>query len=125
MTRNPDFFQGGNRPYINSVIIRTYPDINVMQAAWETGDIDFFAALMTDHIDRIMREHANRAYFREVPAHAYDYMGFNLVHPILSDLRVREALVVGLDRRAMVDTCLLYTSPSPRDGATSRMPSSA
>ena len=24
-----------------------------------------------------------------------------------------------------IDTCLLYTSPSPRDGATSRMPSSA
>ena len=24
-----------------------------------------------------------------------------------------------------VKTCLLYTSPSPRDGATSRMPSSA
>ena len=23
------------------------------------------------------------------------------------------------------DSCLLYTSPSPRDGATSRMPSSA
>ncbi|MBS3889486.1 MAG: hypothetical protein KGZ92_09450 [Firmicutes bacterium] len=106
MTRNPDFFQGGNRPYINSVIIRTYPDINVMQAAWENGDIDFFAALQTDHIDRIMREHANRAYFREVPSHAYDYMGFNLVHPILSDIRVREALVVGLDRRAMVDTIL-------------------
>ena len=25
----------------------------------------------------------------------------------------------------MVSDCLLYTSPSPRDGATSRMPSSA
>ena len=25
----------------------------------------------------------------------------------------------------LLDTCLLYTSPSPRDGATSRMPSSA
>ena len=24
-----------------------------------------------------------------------------------------------------VNSCLLYTSPSPRDGATSRMPSSA
>ena len=24
-----------------------------------------------------------------------------------------------------IDNCLLYTSPSPRDGATSRMPSSA
>ena len=28
---------------------------------------------------------------------------------------------VGID----IDGCLLYTSPSPRDGATSRMPSSA
>ena len=27
--------------------------------------------------------------------------------------------------RKMCDTCLLYTSPSPRDGLLSRMPSSA
>ena len=33
-----------------------------------------------------------------------------------------EGLKRGLD---VVNTCLLYTSPSPRDGATSRMPSSA
>jgi len=106
LTRNPDFFQGGGRPYIQSVITRTYPDINVMQAAWENGDIDWFGALLTDHIDRIMREHAQRAYFKEVPSHGYDYVSFNLEHPILSDRRVREALVVGLDRRAMVDTVL-------------------
>ena len=43
-----------------------------------------------------------------------------------------EALVVGPTTPAGLDiaieqpeTCLLYTSPSPRDGATSRMPSSA
>ena len=29
------------------------------------------------------------------------------------------------DRRLYARICLLYTSPSPRDGATSRMPSSA
>ena len=28
-------------------------------------------------------------------------------------------------RRNMIDVCLLYTSPSPRDLSTSRMPSSA
>ena len=27
--------------------------------------------------------------------------------------------------KATIKDCLLYTSPSPRDGATSRMPSSA
>ena len=31
----------------------------------------------------------------------------------------------GPDWKGNVNTCLLYTSPSPRDGATSRMPSSA
>ena len=31
----------------------------------------------------------------------------------------------GVDLRAMVRACLLYTSPSPRDGLLSRMPSSA
>ena len=31
----------------------------------------------------------------------------------------------GKATRAMVETCLLYTSPSPRDGLLSRMPSSA
>ena len=30
-----------------------------------------------------------------------------------------------LSLKADVDTCLLYTSPSPRDGLLSRMPSSA
>ncbi|MBS3873186.1 MAG: hypothetical protein KGZ92_09455 [Firmicutes bacterium] len=106
LTRNPNFFQGGNRPYINSIVTRIYPDLNVMQAAWENGDIDWFGALQTDHIDRIQREHARRAYFREVPNHGYDYISFNLENPILADRRVREALVVGLDRRAMVDTIL-------------------
>ena len=31
----------------------------------------------------------------------------------------------GLDRAVVSFTCLLYTSPSPRDLSTSRMPSSA
>ena len=37
--------------------------------------------------------------------------------------RMRAALVFGAARMAM--GCLLYTSPSPRDLSTSRMPSSA
>src|SRR5664279_363910 len=42
-------------------------------------------------------------------------------------LRVRRCLVAEVDARVQphVDSCLLYTSPSPRDGLLSRMPSSA
>ena len=36
-----------------------------------------------------------------------------------------ETIQVYLWTAALYDTCLLYTSPSPRDGLLSRMPSSA
>ena len=38
---------------------------------------------------------------------------------------VYEARDPNLDRRVAIKTCLLYTSPSPRDKRQSRMPSSA
>ena len=40
---------------------------------------------------------------------------------------VREApqTIAGLLRNGVIDICLLYTSPSPRDQALSRMPSSS
>ena len=34
-------------------------------------------------------------------------------------------LVISGTRQAALDSCLLYTSPSPRDATLSRMPSSA
>ena len=43
----------------------------------------------------------------------------------LSELRVRYENEVRLRRQENLATCLLYTSPSPRDGLLSRMPSSA
>ena len=45
------------------------------------------------------------------------------------DLALKDCLIVKVLRspyaHALITDCLLYTSPSPRDGATSRMPSSA
>ena len=37
----------------------------------------------------------------------------------------KSASIAGSVPGCNITTCLLYTSPSPRDGATSRMPSSA
>eukprot|EP01016_Furgasonia_blochmanni_P024057 TRINITY_DN258_c0_g1_i2.p4 TRINITY_DN258_c0_g1~~TRINITY_DN258_c0_g1_i2.p4 ORF type:complete len:169 (-),score=25.93 TRINITY_DN258_c0_g1_i2:54-560(-) len=43
-----------------------------------------------------------------------------LVHQMSQDLRIKFSLL-----RVRIKSCLLYTSPSPRDGLLSRMPSSA
>ena len=50
-----------------------------------------------------------------------DLRGANLTNAELSGVDLRNADL----REAQVINCLLYTSPSPRDGLLSRMPSSA
>ena len=51
-----------------------------------------------------------------------DSVALNLTetHKTVQNIKARGAFTVSI-----ADACLLYTSPSPRDGATSRMPSSA
>ena len=39
--------------------------------------------------------------------------------------RAGDAVTIGRDKNILLDVCLLYTSPSPRDRQKSRMPSSA
>ena len=40
-------------------------------------------------------------------------------------VRLEDVAKIEMGQAPKSNTCLLYTSPSPRDGATSRMPSSA
>ncbi|MBT9152683.1 MAG: Oligopeptide-binding protein AppA [Firmicutes bacterium] len=101
LVRNPNWHLDG--PFIERVIIKTYPDSSVLHAAWENGDIDWGAAIPPDQIDTVMARFANRANFFEIPAiFGYDYIGLNLTHPILRDIRVRQALMYGADREAIV-----------------------
>jgi len=49
--------------------------------------------------------------------------GWEALRRLRADGRTRDLRIVALTAHAMA--CLLYTSPSPRDLSTSRMPSSA
>ena len=60
--------------------------------------------------------------FAELGYLHYRTFGYGHSFGVLSHFYGREA---GLELREDTDTCLLYTSPSPRDGLLSRMPSSA
>ena len=51
--------------------------------------------------------------------------GFNLSRWALEHIPLTRYLMAVLLIGGMLSYCLLYTSPSPRDGLLSRMPSSA
>ena len=90
---------------------------------------------------KIVREQANKAVLRLVPdikqgAVAPDrtfgiFLGAIFTAGLLALLVINTALakdafvLKDLKQQAQVLTCLLYTSPSPRDRQKSRMPSSA
>ncbi len=100
LRRNPNFWMAP-RPYIETMVFRRYGDAHVMQAAFEAGEIDWMG-MTADAVERVQREFAGRVNFREHPIHGYHYMSLNLINPILSERRVREALKLALDRPAIV-----------------------
>ena len=57
-------------------------------------------------------------YLSPVVANSFNIAGYTLHSDV-------ETLTEGVHAGKVLLSCLLYTSPSPRDGATSRMPSSA
>ena len=58
-------------------------------------------------------------------AHMLEHMAFKGTENRNAEKIAREIEDVGGDINAYTSNCLLYTSPSPRDGLLSRMPSSA
>ena len=49
----------------------------------------------------------------------------HVLNNTIQDILIRKARMEGKEACWIPGTCLLYTSPSPRDGLLSRMPSSA
>ena len=63
--------------------------------------------------------------FTKMQAFGNDYVYIDAIHQELKNLPELARFVSDRHFAIGSDGCLLYTSPSPRDGATSRMPSSA
>ena len=60
----------------------------------------------------------------KVGINGFGRIGRNVLRAILESGRT-DIAVIEINDLGPVETCLLYTSPSPRDATLSRMPSSA
>ena len=95
-------------------LIREFPTFKQQQELnW--ASIQSFRTLCTKITDELQRELSERESNKDISSEEKH----------ISDKEITEALDELESVNAYLYSCLLYTSPSPRDPKTSRMPSSA
>ena len=96
---------------------------------FRSGQIHVTSSIPTEKIEVYKKEYPQNISIS--PYYGTYYYRFNLNKKPLDNKLIRKALSLSIDREKITDKvakgghCLLYTSPSPRDGLLSRMPSSA
>ena len=87
----------------------THPNVNGEQVSWSSA-----IETVAERFGEVITEHGTEAVAMYVSGQL-----------LTEDYYVANKFMKGAIGSANIDTCLLYTSPSPRDLSTSRMPSSA
>jgi peptide/nickel transport system substrate-binding protein len=95
----------GGRPYLDRVVFRVIPEQTTLLTELLTGRIHVYLGPNPAQAAQI--ERAGGVRLLSTPFRSYEYIGWNTRLPLFEDARVRRALTMAIDRRALVDA-LLY-----------------
>jgi peptide/nickel transport system substrate-binding protein len=103
--RNPNWH--GKPPAFDRIIVKTIGNTAALQSNLLSGDVDMVPGegigLTLDQVLALQKQQPDRFAYAYKPNMAYTHIDLQLDNPILADIRVRRALLMGLDRRSMVD----------------------
>lgn len=94
----------GQPPAFQRVVVRTIENTSALAANLLAGDIDMIAGELGLKIDQAVafeEENQGRYNFLFKPSLFYEHIDVNLDDPKLQDVRVRQALLLAVDREAM------------------------
>lgn len=96
-----DHFRGA--PFLRRLELKEVPDVTVRALELLHGSVQLVVNDLAP--DVVPRFRDDPRYKAEVsPGSNYAYLGLNLDDPVLSDVRVRHALALSIDRQRLVDT---------------------
>jgi peptide/nickel transport system substrate-binding protein len=105
LERNP--YWHGTRPFFDRVVIKTIGNTAALMTNLLSGDVDMLpgegVALTLDEVLTLQKQYPDRFAYAFKPDLSYLHIDLQLDNPILADVRVRRALLLGLDRQSMVD----------------------
>lgn len=100
MVADPLYWRG--RPKLDKVVYKIVPDRTKLMQELTAHTVDMWYQFGGAYLAPITQL-GSYTILRH-PSYAYDHLDFNLTHPAVSDLAVRQALRLALDRRALVET---------------------
>lgn len=103
LERNPQW--GGAAPAFRRIQIRTVENTAALEAQLLAGQIDMIAGelgLPLDQAAALQRRTGDRFRFDYHPGLIYEHLDINHDHPALGDRRVRQALLMAIDRAQIV-----------------------
>ncbi|WP_413733610.1 peptide ABC transporter substrate-binding protein [Sodalis sp. RH21] len=108
LTANSDYFLAG--PYLERVVYKYIPDLNVMYTQFASGDIDIVGLqwISADHYDEAKKLPGKVV--EVVSGSTVENFAFNLGKPVFQELAVRQAIYYAIDKQTIIDS-LYYGLP--------------
>lgn len=104
LERNDDYW--GKKPYLDKVVFRPIPEASARVVALQAGEVDLVAVPSPDSVDGLKSQGFN-VVEGDVP-HVW-YLSFNFTDPIMQDKRVRQAVIMAINREGMARDLLRNT----------------
>ncbi len=96
---NPYYFRGA--PKLQHITYKLIPSRDTLVTQMQTGDVDLWPQANSNYISRLINIPSLKTDVFVVPWYAH--LDFNVTRPLVSDVRVREAIRYAIDRQALVD----------------------
>ncbi len=119
---NPTWW--GPKPHFRRIVVRVIGNTAALEANLLSGSIDMISGELGLTMDQALtfeKRHGHKFRILYKPGLVYEHVDFNLDNPLLKDVRVRRALILGLDREAIVSQLfanrqpVAHTSVNPLD----------
>ncbi|MFA5353109.1 MAG: peptide-binding protein [Thermodesulfovibrionales bacterium] len=106
-----NYFEG--KPNIDRILARIIPDTSTMFLELKFGGIDYMGLTPPQY-----KLQAKTAFFEQYfqkfrfPSFGYTYMGYNLLSPLFSEIKVRQAMACAIDKKEIIAGVLMgYGTP--------------
>lgn len=105
LVANPNFYRG--KPLLAKIVNRYFKDGSAATIALQAGEIQF-SAMTLDQV----KENQSTQLLDVIsgPSHVLNYLGFNNSDPRFKDIRVRQAILLAIDRKAIVKSIFNNTA---------------